>query len=159
MNLPSLRKLYDARVAVSAVSIGNEDVAVRSNGHRGGLVESVLRRSRGSGLAEGHQDLSIGTEFENLVAFSFTTLAVGHPNISVFVHSNAVRKNKHLARQNFSEDYPMDRIPESAQGRNPAQVLAPHLSATQMLPWRSTATPAVEPQVRPAGSFAQFSMV
>jgi hypothetical protein len=41
----------------------------------------------------------------------------------------------------------------------PAQVFAPHLSATQMLPLRSTATPAVDPHVRPSGSFAQFSTV
>src|SRR3979490_562478 len=41
----------------------------------------------------------------------------------------------------------------------PAQVFAPHLSATHMLPWRSTSTPAVDPQGRPSGSFAQFSMV
>src|SRR6266478_9795434 len=41
----------------------------------------------------------------------------------------------------------------------PAQVFAPHLSATHMLPWRSTSTPAVDPQGLPSGSFAQFSMV
>src|SRR6266853_973412 len=55
-------------------------------------------------------------------------------------------------------------LPEGSNSRiggrfEPAQVFAPHLSATHMLPWRSTSTPAVDPQGRPSGSFAQFSMV
>src|SRR5882672_2751038 len=54
-------------------------------------------------------------------------------------------------------------LPEGSNSRmgarfEPAQVFAPHLSATHMLPWRSTSTPAVDPQGRPSGSFAQFSI-
>src|SRR5580704_14471416 len=41
----------------------------------------------------------------------------------------------------------------------PAQEFAPHLSATQMFPWESTATPAAEPHVLPSGSLAQFVTV
>src|SRR6516165_10575226 len=42
----------------------------------------------------------------------------------------------------------------------PAQVLAPHRSATQMLvPSRSTSTALVDPHIRPAGSLNQFSTV
>src|SRR5580658_3989809 len=42
----------------------------------------------------------------------------------------------------------------------PAQLLAPHLSATHMLrPSRSISTALVEPHIRPAGSWAQFSTV
>src|ERR1019366_9551690 len=55
-------------------------------------------------------------------------------------------------------------LPEESNSRmgarsNPAQVFAPHRSATQMLPCRSTSTPAAAPQVLPSGSLAQFSMV
>src|SRR5258706_11253960 len=39
----------------------------------------------------------------------------------------------------------------------PAQVLAPHRSATHILPSRSTSTALVEPQLLPSGSFAQSS--
>src|SRR5262245_43000690 len=43
---------------------------------------------------------------------------------------------------------------------DPAQVFAPHLSATQMdLPSRSISTALVAPHVRPVGIFAQFSTV
>src|SRR5579863_9040881 len=42
----------------------------------------------------------------------------------------------------------------------PAQLLAPHRSATQMLwPSRSMSTALVDPQVLPSGSLAQFSIV
>src|SRR5260370_26478473 len=42
----------------------------------------------------------------------------------------------------------------------PAQLFAPHRSATQMLlPSRSISTALVEPQGLPSGSFAQFSTV
>src|SRR5262245_58256979 len=49
----------------------------------------------------------------------------------------------------------------STTGRfDPAQVFAPHLSATQIdLPSRSISTALVAPHVRPAGIFAQFSTV
>src|SRR5260370_17939616 len=54
-------------------------------------------------------------------------------------------------------------LPDGSNSRmgarfEPAQVFAPHLSATHMSPWRSTDTPAVDPQGLPSGSFAQFSM-
>src|SRR5262249_2603026 len=43
---------------------------------------------------------------------------------------------------------------------DPAQVFAPHLSATQMdLPSRSISTALVDPHVLPSGIFAQFSIV
>src|SRR5262245_29154820 len=49
----------------------------------------------------------------------------------------------------------------STTGRfDPAQVFAPHLSATQMdLPSRSISTALVAPHVLPSGIFAQFSTV
>src|SRR5207249_10752968 len=55
--------------------------------------------------------------------------------------------------------------PDSSNSRTtgrlePAQVFAPHLSATQMdLPSRSTSTALVAPHARPAGIFAQPSTV
>src|SRR5712692_10777735 len=55
--------------------------------------------------------------------------------------------------------------PDSSNSRTtgrlePAQVFAPHLSATQMdFPSRSTSTALVAPQVRPSGIFAQPSTV
>src|ERR1019366_6108567 len=55
-------------------------------------------------------------------------------------------------------------VPDGSNSRmgarfEPAHVFAPHLSATHILPWRSTATPAADPQGLPSGSFAQSSMV
>ena len=55
-------------------------------------------------------------------------------------------------------------LPEGSNSKigarfEPAQVFAPHLSATQMLPLGPMATPAVDPHILPSGNFAQFSMV
>src|SRR6266849_1662299 len=66
--------------------------------------------------------------------------------------------------RNMPAPKPLSSLPEGSNSRmgarfEPAQVLAPHLSATHILPWRSTDTPAVDPQGLPSGSFAQFSMV
>jgi len=55
-------------------------------------------------------------------------------------------------------------LPDASKWRiggrlEPAQVLAPHRSATQMLPSGAMPTELVDPQVLPSGSLAQFSIV
>src|ERR1700676_36757 len=99
----ALGKLYDARVAVAAMAVRNEDVAVRSDGHRRGLIESVVCLACDAGFAERHQNFAVRTEFEYLVAFSGASLPVGGPDVSVLIRGDAVRKNKHSRAKTFQQ--------------------------------------------------------
>src|SRR5690242_8745723 len=65
------REFHDAVVGIAAMTIGNKNIAVGSDGHGGRHVEGVGTISSNARLPQSHQHFSIGTEFENLVAFSF----------------------------------------------------------------------------------------
>src|ERR1019366_9412709 len=67
-------KLHHAGVGVAAVSVGDEDLAVGSDGHGGRLVERIGAIARDALLAEGEQDFAVGIELDDLVA-----AAVGDP--------------------------------------------------------------------------------
>ena len=63
--------------------IGDEDVAVRRHQDRGRRVEFVRTVAGHAGLAELHQQLAVGTEFEDLLAFAVLAEAVRDPDIAV----------------------------------------------------------------------------
>src|SRR5258707_1872677 len=61
--LSVFRKLHDAVVGIAAVSIGNKNITIRSDGHRGRHIERVGTIARDARLAESHQYFSVGTAF------------------------------------------------------------------------------------------------
>ena len=93
MNLPSLVN-HDARVGVAAMAVGNEDVAVR-RGHDGRWrIELIGTAAGGVRFAERHQDLAVGAELENLVAFAAAAEPVGHPHVALAVDVQTVREQQ-----------------------------------------------------------------
>src|SRR5207244_3197747 len=68
-----LIEFHDSRVArrraSSAVSIGDEDVAVRSDRSLGRLVEFIEIRSGNTRLAERHQESSVRAELQTCCPF------------------------------------------------------------------------------------------
>src|ERR1039458_572607 len=73
-------RLHHAGVGVAAVSVGDEDLAVGSDGHGGRLVERIGAIARDALLAEGEQDFAVGIELDDLVA-----AAVGDPDVAVAI--------------------------------------------------------------------------
>ena len=95
--LAVFRELNDARVGVPAVPIGDEDIAVGGDDHVRGLIERVRPISGDASLPQRHQDLSIRVKFEDLLALAVLPLSVGHPNVSLLIDVNTVRKHEHAA--------------------------------------------------------------
>src|SRR5215210_397176 len=94
-----LGKFHDAGVGTAAVSLGDENVAVRSGHNRGRRIELVRTASCHAGLAERHQELAVGTELQHLLAFAAAINAVRHPDIARAVDMETMRKDK----QSFAE--------------------------------------------------------
>ena len=143
------------------MSVGDENVTVRSGCDSGRPVEGVRTVSCNSCLTEHQQDLSIRTELNDLVALAVFSLCVSHPHVAVLVDMHAVREHEHSRAKTDFTGLP-DRSNlnigarfEPAQGfreplfaraaKNKSSVRSPHLSKTQMLPSRSTSTRIVFP--------------
>src|ERR1017187_8425628 len=91
-----LGELHDSGIpSLRIMAVRNEDVAIRSDGDGVRLIEGVRAVTCDASLAEGHQDLAIRTEFKNLVTLSISSLAVGDPQVALFVHQDAVGKHEH----------------------------------------------------------------
>src|SRR5213593_5034650 len=90
-----LGKLHDPCVRIPAVSVGNENGPVGSDGDGGWAIEGVLTSAGDSRLAQRQQNLPVRAEFENLLALAVFGLAVSGPHVSVLVHRETVRINKH----------------------------------------------------------------
>src|SRR5262245_35314504 len=60
--LAILRKLQNAGVCISPVSVPDKDISIRRDQDSGRLIECVRAVSSDSGLAERHQDLAVRTE-------------------------------------------------------------------------------------------------
>src|SRR5258708_10878483 len=86
--LTIFRKLHNPRVRISAMSVADEDVAIRSDGHRRRPIESILGGAGHSRLAQRHQDLSVRTKLEDLVALSVASLGVRYPNAPIPIHED-----------------------------------------------------------------------
>src|SRR5258708_408291 len=90
------RELQDARIPTTrTVAVRDEDVAIRSDRNGIRLIQSIRTVARFAGFAEGHQDLSVLVQLENLMAFTVLSLAVAEPQVSILVHQKAVGKNEH----------------------------------------------------------------
>jgi len=83
------------------MSVGDKNVAVRSDRDGRRPIEGVWTIPGDSGFAERQQDFSIWTELKHLMTFSmFADVvgcgaapdSVGHPHVSVFIHKDAVRQ-------------------------------------------------------------------
>ena len=100
--LAILRELHDTGVGIPTVSIRDENIPIGRNQDGGWLIERIRTISGDTGLAERHQDLSVGTELENLMTLSVLvrilavgSFTVGHPNIAFTVDANTVRPDEH----------------------------------------------------------------
>ena len=81
------------------MSVGDENIAIRRDDDIRRPIESVRAVAGDSCLAERHQDSSIRTELEDLVAFAVFSVAIGHPHVSFFVHADAVGKHEHAGAE------------------------------------------------------------
>src|SRR6266403_851807 len=81
--LAVLVELDDTRISVSAMSIGDEDVAVRSNEHRRWRVEFVSTTAGDPGFAEREQHLAVRTELDNLMTFALLAEPIGDPDVAL----------------------------------------------------------------------------
>ena len=84
------------------MSIRDENIPIGRNQDGGWLIERIRTISGDTGLAERHQDLSVGTELENLMTLSVLVriLAIGsfsvrHPYVAFTVDANTVRTDEH----------------------------------------------------------------
>src|SRR5215510_3237745 len=100
--LPVLRVLNDPGVRIPTVSVSDEDVAIRRSDDIGRLIESVRAVAGDTHLAECQQDFSFRTEFDDdlsLPGRGFSSGAqwncVSHPDVSLPVYMDAVRKYEH----------------------------------------------------------------
>src|SRR5262249_18441425 len=109
--LAVLIELHNSRVGISAVSVSNEDIAVRSGDHIRRLVECILAVTGDAGFSEREEDLALRTELDHDVALTrgFWIVsasrwdAICHPDISFFVYVYAVREDKHAAAKAFDQ--------------------------------------------------------
>src|SRR5689334_9831437 len=74
-------ELHDSRVGIPAVSVGDENVAVRSNHNGRRAIEGILANTGDSSLAQSQQNLPIGAEFENLLPLAVFSFSVSGPHI------------------------------------------------------------------------------
>src|SRR5207237_1308 len=79
------------------MAIGDEDVAGGANGDVGGLIESVGTVARDAGFAESLQDLALGAELDDLMAFTVGAAGVGDPEIIVAIDGGPVGEDEHAA--------------------------------------------------------------
>src|SRR5215813_10957759 len=85
----------DAGIGVAAVSVADENVAIGRDQNRGRSVEGVRTVACRSGLAEREQDLAVGAELEDLMAFAVLALGVGNPDVAVAVDKNSGTETFH----------------------------------------------------------------
>jgi hypothetical protein len=71
------------------VVLPDKDVAIGRDRHRVGL-EATVGRLATAGLAQRHQDLAFGAEFEDLHAAAVFGGIVGHPDIAGRIHGKAM---------------------------------------------------------------------
>ena len=83
------------RSASSAVSISDEDVAVRSDRNFGRLVEFIEIRSGNTRLAQRRQETSVRAELQDLLPFAPGRAVVGNPYIAVSIHGDFMRADDH----------------------------------------------------------------
>src|SRR5437773_2158278 len=66
--LPGFREFHDAIVRLAAMSVGDENIAVRRNQDIGRPIERLFGLRSHAGSTEREQQFALGTELEHLVA-------------------------------------------------------------------------------------------
>ena len=87
-------KFLDAVVGVRIVSFRNENVPVGRNDDSGRTVELSGGRAGDPGLAQGHQDVPLRAEFEDLVPSRAVPVRIRDPDVSVGVDVDSVRPDE-----------------------------------------------------------------
>src|SRR5204863_3710860 len=122
-----LRELHDARVGVSAVSVRDENIAVRSGEHVRWPVEGVRAVSGDPGPAERQEDLSLRAELHDLVAFAVLSIRVGNPHVAGSVDVDAVGKREHPRAETLEKSARRAELDERRRVRTDAGIRAASL--------------------------------
>jgi hypothetical protein len=85
------------------MSIGDEDVAVRSNEHRRWRVEFVSTTAGDPGFAEREQHLAVRTELDNLMTFALLAQPIGDPDVALAIDMDAVRQHQRANAEAFHQ--------------------------------------------------------
>ena len=123
------------RVTLTAVSLRNQDVAVGREDDVAWLVQRLRRIARRPAFANGHQQLAVRTEFEDLVAFALRVwkfrellrrgrTLVSHPDVAVLVHLKAVRENHHACAEALDDFAGWIELENRVDGRSGAGISA-----------------------------------
>ena len=98
-----LRKLHDARVRFTAVSVSDVNVAIGCHRHRRWPVKEFVALTGNPGLAERHQYLALRAELNDDMALAVFAVGIGDINVAFAVERHAVRKHEHIAAKGFDD--------------------------------------------------------
>jgi hypothetical protein len=122
-------------------------------------VESIGTVAGDARLAERHQHSPCRTNLEDLLPLAVLRLAVGHPDVVVDVHEEAMRIYEHAGAEACDESAGGIELQQRRQVRAVARA-APHRSNTQTdLPSRSMSIAVDLADLRPPGSCPKFSIL
>jgi hypothetical protein len=118
------------------MSIGHENVTVRRRHHIVRLVQELPGTvSSHAGRSERQQDLALRTELDHLVALAVSVpvpavgaFGVGHPDVAIPVHMDAVRKEEHPRTEALDELASVVEFQDDRQVRAGAAVRTASLS-------------------------------
>src|ERR1051325_6872554 len=97
--LSILVELHDAGVGVAAMTIGDEDAAVRRHKYVRGSIERLRTIAGDTCGAECHQHASGRTELEDLLSFPILVLTIGHPDVVIGVDVETVWIDEHAGAE------------------------------------------------------------
>ena len=81
------------------MAIGDEDVAVARDGDPGRPIEEAWGVTRHSRMAQCHQNLAGGAEFDDHMALAIQAVGIGNPHIALMVDRDSVRKHEHACAE------------------------------------------------------------
>ena len=156
MNLPSFDNLTTRLLPapVGGWLLGDEDLAVRRDDDVGRLVERVRAVAGDAGLAERHQQLAVGTELEDLMAFAARRPRVGHPDVAVAIDREAVRERRTSLRPTTSAVCPTVELEDRRFGSSGAGILEAAMHDVDVAV-RPGSAPMTAAHFSPAGSWPQ----
>ena len=143
MNLPSLSNFTTRELTVP---VGDEDVAVGRDRDVARAAERIGAVAANALGAERHQQLPVGTVFEDLLADAVASLAVGDPQVAEAIDANAVRPREQLLAPLLEDLAASDRTRRSAARRDETR---------RSFRSASIAMPGTSPHVAPSGSTPQ----
>src|SRR5678816_2876780 len=90
-----LRELHHAIVLAVAMTVGDEDVAIRPDEDVRGLIEEVRTGATDTRLAERHQYFALRVELEDLVPLAVLAARVGHPEVALAIDRCTMWEDEH----------------------------------------------------------------